>query len=119
RAARRRWLVPAVSVRRPAWLLPLAAALALLFVAGIGGGAVYAAQDTLPGDALYPLKTAVERFQVFASSSDADAAALHMRLAGRRAHELERALAQGRASAAADAADAYIHEVNAVRGRLG
>ena len=48
----------------PRFGLALPLLLAVLLGLGGFGGAAYAAQDTLPGDLLYPLKTGIETAQV-------------------------------------------------------
>jgi len=68
------------------WALALTVILALLL---IGGGTVTASADSLPGDALYQVKTTTEKVQGFFTFGDEAKASFHIKLAQRRLHELE------------------------------
>lgn len=59
-----------------------------------GAGLVLFSQDSLPGDALYPVKRAAENIE-FAVSSDAETAEIYVRHAERRVDEYERSLDDG------------------------
>ncbi len=62
----------------------------------VGGGAVYASADALPGDMLYPVKTAVENVQLAVSLNDARDAELHLSFAARRLEEVAALLGEDR-----------------------
>jgi len=62
----------------------------VLAVASIGGGTVYASQDALPGDILYPEKTFIEDARLFFAFSDETKAATHLQIADTRIEELSR-----------------------------
>lgn len=80
--------------------LATAFAAALAVVAALGGGAVVAAQDALPGDVLYGLKTAIEHQQVALASSEEARAWVRLSIASRRLQEIDRAAERGRGDAA-------------------
>ncbi len=75
---------------RPFFAFRLAPALGagLLALAVAGGGTVFAAQRSLPGDALYRVKTASENVQLALTFDHHDKADLRLRLAGRRVNEI-------------------------------
>ena len=80
--ANRGWFVSLLSVRAVAVLL-------LAFVVLSSGTiSVYAAQSSLPGDALYPVKIGVEKMQVAVAANPEDKAYLHLKLAQRRIDEV-------------------------------
>jgi hypothetical protein len=62
--------------------------LSVLIFAAIGGGTVYAAQSSTPGDVLYPVKTGVENIQLTLTTSRAAKARLYLQLAQRRINEM-------------------------------
>lgn len=66
-----------------------------------------AAKESLPGDLLYGLKTAVEQVQITLAVSPEAKAQVRLQIAGERLGEVERALASGKGSAAEVAATAY------------
>ncbi|MEX2008519.1 MAG: DUF5667 domain-containing protein [Candidatus Spechtbacterales bacterium] len=71
--------------------MPLVIILAVVATVTAGGGAAYAAQDTLPGERLYDVKLHVnERFEGLLAISDEDEAELALELAERRIRESER-----------------------------
>ncbi len=76
------WFVSLLSVR--------AAAVVLLafIVLSTGTVSVYAAQSSLPGDVLYPVKVGVEKIQVAVAANPEDKAYLHLKLAQRRIDEV-------------------------------
>jgi hypothetical protein len=69
-----------------------AVSVALVVSLLVGGGVVYAAADDLPGDALYPVKRAVERAQLALSPDDAG---LRLSFAVRRLDEVATLLGKG------------------------
>lgn len=68
-------------------------AVALTF--GGAGATVYAAQDSLPGDALYPLKTTLEDLQLRLADQPAEQMQLLERFTLRRVEEVQTRLEQG------------------------
>jgi hypothetical protein len=68
------------------WAVALAAVLVLIL---IGAGTVTASTSSLPGDTLYPVKTATEKVQGFFTLDSEAKANFHMKLAQRRLDELE------------------------------
>ena len=69
-----------------------------VFVLVFGGASAtaYAAQSSLPGDALYPVKTGLEQTQVRLSSDAADQAELQLEFAQRRLQEIAALIDEGR-----------------------
>lgn len=69
---------------------------AFILVLALGGGTAYAAQGALPGDALYPVKLALnERVESALAISDEAKADVEARFAARRAEEAETLAARG------------------------
>jgi hypothetical protein len=68
------------------WALAIAVLLVLILV---GGSTVTASASSLPGDILYPVKTATEKVQGFFTFGSDAKASFHMKLAQRRLNELE------------------------------
>jgi len=68
------------------WAVALAAVLVLILV---GVGTVSASANSLPGDALYPVKTTTEKVQGFFTLGSEAKANFHMKLAQRRLDELK------------------------------
>ncbi|MGD1992788.1 MAG: DUF5667 domain-containing protein [Anaerolineae bacterium] len=64
-------------------------------LSAIGGGAALAAEDSLPGDALYPIKLAVEDVRMGLASDPEAQVALALQLADERTEEIEALIAQG------------------------
>ncbi|NPA06061.1 MAG: hypothetical protein GXO54_01480 [Chloroflexi bacterium] len=75
---------------------------AILAVVIGGGGAVYAAQDALPGEALYPVKEMVEDAQLL-MADPVEEVQLHMDFAERRLAEAQQLMAQGQVDLALEA----------------
>ena len=61
----------------------------------IGGGVALAAEDSLPGDSLYPVKLAVEDARMGLVSNPETQVALALQLADERTEEIEALIAQG------------------------
>jgi len=81
--------------------------IAMVFT-GLGGtAATVAAQDSLPGEALYGLKTATEQVKLVAAFSDESKAAVHLEIAARRAEEMGKALDKNDVRAAEEAAKGF------------
>ena len=62
--------------------------LVLLIFAAVGGGTVYAAQSSTPGDILYPVKTGAENIQLTLTTSPVAKARLYLQLAQKRINEM-------------------------------
>ncbi|NSW53780.1 MAG: hypothetical protein HPY85_14860 [Anaerolineae bacterium] len=77
-------------------IISIIAALATLF-GGAGAGTVYAAQSSLPGDALYPVKIWSEEVRLDASQDPDQDLALHLVFADRRIGEMLALTQQGQA----------------------
>jgi len=90
-----------------------------LILAALGtAGTVYAAQASLPGDTLYPVKTAAERVQLTLTLNHEQKAFLHLKLVQRRIDEVAglatrrpEADASAPALAAAEALDSSVEEI--------
>ncbi|MEE8471143.1 MAG: DUF5667 domain-containing protein [Dehalococcoidia bacterium] len=68
------------------WAVAVTIILAVLLV---GGGTVGASANSLPGDVLYPVKTATEKVRAFFTFGKEARASLHIDLAERRLREME------------------------------
>jgi len=86
-------------------------ALVIALTAAAGGGAVYASQDALPGDALYQVKTTVEGLQLTIAAGDEEKAQTYLDLAAKRIAEIEQASQRGRSAAAGAAAADFAQDV--------
>jgi Domain of unknown function (DUF5667) len=62
--------------------------LGILIFAAVGGGTVFAAQSSNPGDILYPVKTGAENIQLTLTTSPAAKARLYFQLAQKRINEM-------------------------------
>ncbi|MBN1190285.1 MAG: hypothetical protein JXA46_11075 [Dehalococcoidales bacterium] len=62
----------------------------IIVVAMAGSGTAYAAQDSLPGDVLYPLKKGTEGARLLVAGDSADKAVLNLQFAQRRLEEMRR-----------------------------
>ena len=62
--------------------------LVVLIFAAVGGGTVYAAQSSTPGDILYPVKTGAENIQLTLTTSPVAKARLYLQLAQKRINEM-------------------------------
>jgi hypothetical protein len=80
----------------------------------VGGGTVYASTDALPGDALYPVKRAVEAVQLAMSLNDASDAMLHLAFAARRLDEAAALLEKDRPQDIGQALTGYEAQVESV-----
>jgi len=76
--------------------LVIALLMAVSVVFGGGAAAAYASQDALPGDTLYPVKTAVEQAEIAITTDAQTQAELHLELAQERAAEIQALAAEGR-----------------------
>jgi len=68
----------------------------LVFLFGSAGLTVYAAQSSLPGDALYPVKTTFEQTRLSLTSDADQEAQLHLSLAQQRLDEIQGLIKEGR-----------------------
>jgi len=90
-ARRSRWQWLTNNLVQPGWARAGVIALAILVVlAGSGTGTAYAAQSSLPGDLLYPVKIATESWREWIESDAAEDTSLQLEFAGRRIEEMER-----------------------------
>lgn len=88
RLPRWQWVMNTLS--QPGWARVGAIVLAALVVfVGTGAGTAYAAQSSLPGDLLYPVKTGTETWRAWTETDAAADASLHLEFAGRRIEEME------------------------------
>ncbi|MHB8631829.1 MAG: DUF5667 domain-containing protein [Candidatus Limnocylindria bacterium] len=90
----------------PAPIAVRALAVALV-IAGALGGATVASADSLPSDALYPLKLAGEQLRLAIAISPEDRAAVELSIAEHRLSEAERLATSGRADDAIIATASY------------
>lgn len=111
-------LFDSLAVPTPRFGLALPLLLAALLGLGGFGGAAYAAQDTLPGDLLYPLKTGLETAQVALTFSESGRAEEYLAQATERLEELTLAQAQGRANALTGLSRAYANALAHAEARL-
>ena len=80
------WLKPLAPARRLS--APLIAGMLILVLLVTGSTTVFAAQNSLPDDTLYPVKTGTERLQLSLTLDTEDRAAFHLKLAQRRIEEV-------------------------------
>jgi len=60
----------------------------VLALSAVGGGTVYAAQDSLPGDTLYPLKLGIEQITMMSQGNDVARAERALNFATKRVREM-------------------------------
>ncbi|OGO16532.1 MAG: hypothetical protein A2Z14_02135 [Chloroflexi bacterium RBG_16_48_8] len=87
--------------------LQLLSILVVIFSLGTGVSAVYASGDSLPGDALYPIKIGVENLQLLLTFDDASEARLQIEFAQKRIGEMKALAEQGRYEDIQTAAEGY------------
>ncbi len=68
----------------------------VLALSALGGGAAYAAQDSLPGDALYPVKLGTEQMRMMLPGNDIVKAERALSFAERRVEEMQTLAEKGR-----------------------
>jgi hypothetical protein len=83
-------------VRRSALAAAALASVVVIITLLIGGGLAYASADDLPGEALYPVKRAVESARLTLARGDANDAKLHLTFAARRLDEATALVEKGR-----------------------
>lgn len=115
-AATRRQARPATLLPRQRFALRFAAALAALLLAtfAVGGGVAWAASESLPGQALYPLKLEMENVQLALAQTYQAQVELALRFADERVEEIE-ALAGSGAVPAGTAERLELHLQYALR----
>ncbi len=86
--------VHAVTSRRLAWRFVLAALAAVVLIFGGGVGAAFAAQDALPGEALYPIKIMSEDVRLELASDPQAGINLLMQFASVRVSEMNQLVVQ-------------------------
>jgi hypothetical protein len=104
------WGAPGQLLAKGFGMVALVIALVLALIA-VAGGAVYAAEGTLPGDPLYPVKMTVEDLQLAIATSDDAKARTYLALVLTRLSEIQEATQSGRSDAAAIAATALARDV--------
>ena len=107
-----------LAVPTPRFGLALPLLLAVLLGLGGFGGAAYAAQDTLPGDLLYPLKTGLETAQVAMIFSESGRVEEYLAQAAERLEELTLAQERGRVNALTGLSRAYANALAHAEARL-
>ncbi len=96
----------------------LGVSLVILATIAAGSGAIYASQGSIPGDTLYPVKTAIEQIELKLTAGDSAQVQAYIDLAGRRADEVQNAVRRGRAESVRTAAAAYVRDVEDAGQRL-
>jgi len=90
-------IVPAEGPARRKFAFQLAMIVVLLFSMVVGStGVAYAAQNTIPGDTLYPVKLTIENGQLFLTPGLAGDIGLHITFSSRRLVEIQSLLMEGR-----------------------
>ncbi len=80
-----------LAVMRSGWVRVTAVVLAVVIVlSGVGAGTVFAANDSLPGETLYPVKIGWEEVRDWLETDITMSAVLQMEFAGRRLDEIDR-----------------------------
>lgn len=102
---------------RPAFALASVALVVLLL--GSVSGIAYAAESSLPGDSLYPVKQVIEQVQLDLSLTPEDEAELLVRLSGERLREAEQLSARGRTRDLPAALDGYNRAMQRLLGLAG
>ncbi|MFW6125618.1 MAG: DUF5667 domain-containing protein [Chloroflexota bacterium] len=103
--------------RRRFSMIAIVVAIALA-VCTAGGGTVYASQDSLPGDVLYPVKLGTEQVWAARPGDDVAKAERALGLAGKRVEEMTALAEKGRAEDLSLAEDKYDAAMNTVVERI-
>ena len=90
----------------------------VLTLSAIGGGTVYAAQASLPGDALYPVKLGTEQVAMMLPGDNLARAERGLEFANRRVEELEALVEEGRMEYLERARERYEHALNMTLARM-
>jgi len=108
-----RWQIPAFALRAAA---ALAIVMALLF--GGAGITAMAAQDALPGDTLYRVKTGLEDLRISLTLNDIQQIELHLAFAEHRIEELAALIEAGETQDLASTTARFEREINLAAGAL-
>jgi len=79
----------------------------VLAVSALGGGTVYASQDSLPGEVLYPVKLGTEQVRLVLTISDAAKVDLQLTFANSRLEEMAALVEKGRPEKISIAVNGY------------
>jgi hypothetical protein len=90
----------------------------VLTLSAIGGGTAYAAQDSLPGDALYPVKLGTEQMRMMLPGDDVVKAERALSFAERRMGEIEALAEKGRPQDLDLAVEKYGYAMNMTQTRI-
>ncbi len=90
----------------------------VLTLSAVGGGTAYAAQDSLPGDALYPVKLGTEQLRMMLPGNDVARAQRALSFAERRVGEMEALAEKGRPQYLGLAVEGYDDAVNMTLARI-
>jgi len=90
----------------------------VLTLSAIGGGTAYAAQDSLPGDALYPVKLVTEQMRMMLPGDDVVKAERALSFAERRMGEIEALAEKGRPQDLNLAVEQYGYAMNMTQTRI-
>jgi len=90
----------------------VAVILAIVLTLSALGGTVYAAQDSLPGDALYPVKLGLERMAMMLRGDDVTRAERGLNFADKRVREMVALTEEGRWEDLDLAVDKYCYTLN-------
>ncbi len=101
-----------ISPRRFAFSAILALIVIITLLFGGAGATVLAAQSSLPGDVLYPVKTSLESTRLRLAADAYDQAQLHLSFAQRRLDEIAGLMRAGRAAEISAAAAEFQHQIH-------
>ncbi len=107
------------------WLKPLTLAkrtVAAIIISALlitGGTTAYAAQESLPDSALYPVKITTEKARLAFTPSDAGKVKLHIAFAERRVQEMAEMGRRGKAEELAGLTDALTHHLEQAKNLTG
>ena len=90
----------------------------VLTLSAIGGGTAYAAQDSLPGDPLYPVKLGTEQIRMILPGDDVVKAERALSFAERRVGEMEALVEKGRPQYLGLAVEGYDNALNITLARI-
>jgi hypothetical protein len=110
------WVNPIPYVRRFSMASIILAVILVLSAAG--GGTVYAAQDSLPGDTLYPVKLGTEQVIMALPGNDVAKAERALNFVERRMGEMEALADKGRSQFLGSAVEGYGHALNMTLSRI-
>jgi len=90
----------------------------VLALSALGGGTVYAAQDSLPGDALYPVKLGVERITMMLRGDDVARSERALNFADKRVREMVALTEMGRPEDLNLTVEKYCYALNMSMARM-